>query len=310
MKKCTSTLLFLSFLLVVNAQITLTAESHLMQVGDFRDYFQIVNPVNDLTKAGANQVWDFTETTDGVSAVCISPSQGFSNANIVNTCGGPLEYYSNSDSSVVFWGVVQELISQEVYQVGYRILKFPFTYTDSYTDSMAFYIYDNATYDTYYYEGTVTVEADGYGTVILPYATIENVLRIRITKNITGGSSSRTTFYWYDLHNNHFIASYKRYNVNQSRARYLDEPYLITSFNIPKEYDFNILPNPANDYFIIDNPHGEMKGHLYNVDGKYCKSINITNGRQFIDIVDLPAGIYIIKCIVDNHVFSKKVAIK
>ena len=93
MKKSLLIIFFLSFFcLGTQAQITLTADTHTPQVGDFKDYFVIENPVNDLTQGGPDQVWDFSGNTEGLSAMCFGDASqsiyygNFAGTDLYNHC--------------------------------------------------------------------------------------------------------------------------------------------------------------------------------------------------------------------------------
>ena len=55
-----------------------------------------------------------------------------------------------------------------------------------------------------------------------------------------------------------------------------------------------LLPNPADDAFLLRNLKEQQTVSIYALDGRIMKSIE-TAGDQWIDISDLPIGLYLVK---------------
>ena len=55
-----------------------------------------------------------------------------------------------------------------------------------------------------------------------------------------------------------------------------------------------LLPNPADDAFLLRNLKEQQTVSIYALDGRIMKSIE-TAGDQWIDISDLPIGHYLVK---------------
>ena len=55
-----------------------------------------------------------------------------------------------------------------------------------------------------------------------------------------------------------------------------------------------LSPNPVHDAFMLNNLNGKESIHVYALDGRLMKSIEASEG-QWIDISDLPIGLYLVK---------------
>jgi len=63
-----------------------------------------------------------------------------------------------------------------------------------------------------------------------------------------------------------------------------------------KSADFNIFPNPAKTFILIEhNNKKEENIKIFDITGKYVKELNINSEKLKIDISDLEKGIYFIK---------------
>jgi hypothetical protein len=75
------------------------------------------------------------------------------------------------------------------------------------------------------------------------------------------------------------------------------------------EAAINIYPNPATDYFIVENAvDAEMK--LYDMNGRLVISHTISEIDENIDVSKLGSGIYFVTLSADNDEVSKKLMIR
>jgi hypothetical protein len=73
--------------------------------------------------------------------------------------------------------------------------------------------------------------------------------------------------------------------------------------------DIKVFPNPATDYFQINNALAVKKVVVYNMFGKEVKVLFNHNNTQH-DVTDLKSGMYIIKMLDDRNKVVKSVKLQ
>lgn len=171
--------------------------------------------------------------------------------------------------------------------------------------------------------GTQSYEVDGWGTLITPYGTFENVLRITRTATETLGGgltvlTERTQTSWYSpdypvavldivtdfsstmgmpLDSTQTISAMVSYTPNNTVG--------IDDHN--PENTFIIYPNPTTDQISINfeglNQNTILK--IYSTTGKLTKEVSLTANEK-IDVSALSPGIYIAVIQVDGKRFTQK----
>ncbi len=195
MKRTILTLVLSSSLLTCFAQApTITADNN-YEVGQ-RQVTYVADTVGIMPGSGGENVtWDFSAlkrhpNNDSVVTNYYAPSsttyaQDFPNANIASNSvsGTSTAFYNMSSSKVEMQGVVTQAQAQtikQIYSNPHVMYTFPMTYNYSFSDDFAANYTANAM--DIYRTGTSTVNADGYGTVIIGNRTFTDVLRLH---NIT-----------------------------------------------------------------------------------------------------------------------------
>lgn len=59
--------------------------------------------------------------------------------------------------------------------------------------------------------------------------------------------------------------------------------------------EINIYPNPANDYFMVDNDVAINRLQVFNVIGRQMKDYLVLNQQQQFNISDLNSGLYLVR---------------
>lgn len=168
--------------------------------------------------AGANMTWDMSkykpngETFTLEFATPSSTLYGseFPKANIAQKSDSAATYYLIDGNDWIRLGVGyaggrEKLTDTEL------MLKVPFTYGDSFSDTFAGTItHEGGTTNR---SGTLTATADGYGTLITPNGTYTNVLRIKFEQKITDVTqgfetkTNVTSYSWFDTKTRYSIAN-------------------------------------------------------------------------------------------------------
>ncbi|MFG6685134.1 T9SS type A sorting domain-containing protein [Mariniflexile sp. HNIBRBA6329] len=332
MQKITLTILSFIMAISLNAQITLTSATSSPQIGDTFDYISIPNYTFDVSQSGANQTWDFSSATGSTAVTnyvdltsALEPST-FPQANTVALTANPNAetYFSNSTSGQTIEGFYSPGLLREIYTDKREFIKYPITYNDIFNETFSGTSENIAAGQTYIRTGTTEISADGYGTLILPYTTVNNVLRIKITNTYSDtfmgfpiGPYNDVILVWYNATTKTAIASTSNsfYNGSllSSYATYLDQSDLVLTTN-NSEWDKNqvsVFPNPANDYVYIKNKTDKaLPIEIYDAQCRIIKTLDIKKGENEINISSLNSGIYIIKFFYNSYFHTQKMVVK
>lgn len=77
---------------------------------------------------------------------------------------------------------------------------------------------------------------------------------------------------------------------------------------VDKKADFAIYPNPTSDYIRLKTDKKVQQTQLYDISGKLVYQSN--NGGKEISVKSLNKGLYILKAVVDNEVYTEKILVK
>lgn len=182
------------------AQPTLTNKS-IPSVGEKYTYSNYDTVGVKQGNAGANVTWDFSKlkklsgADKTINFEIVDPSNtshadNFKDAtyaykqSIENT-NNAYSYYKSSNDKIERLGTGFD-DGAEILSDWELISKFPFTYQNSYTDKFIgkLDVMADGEKMTLNRGGEISVLADGYGTIILPNGTFNNVLRLKITQSI------------------------------------------------------------------------------------------------------------------------------
>ncbi|HOK39009.1 MAG TPA: hypothetical protein P5538_08315 [Bacteroidales bacterium] len=327
------------------AQVVLTADKHLPVAGDKNVFVEYEIP--QVGGPGRNQIWDFSalNTTGNIKFSYFN--QGEKNLldefNIRNalvlTQGKDNYYHQISKNNYSLAG-----FSNQDYMIYYDKpivrLKYPFAFTDIYeSDFAAKAISRNGTETEI--TGNYKIEADAYGTVILPGNNI-NALRIKIESLSVQVSRCREVrihsikYLWYSDIQKYPVASLlmeKRYFcdgketesqffwINQNFLEKQTASTLENTLEIELSSDMSVFPNPLKD---------EAQIRLSLFEDSYCKiSLKGVAGNHISEIVNnqyfkagtyyfminknqlsLLPGVYLVELYVNNQKIVKKIVLQ
>lgn len=238
--------------------------------------------------AGANITWDFSNLTyDPAIQITkvVNPSltSHFGTYSMANFCiqsnadGNTLySYYSAQNNGIYKLG---EGVSDDVpFEVDYLAnsklwVKFPFVYNEQITDTWA-----GASES-----GTETIVYDGYGTIITPFATFNNVVRIKEIRE------DYTSYTWFST--NPVFQIFEIATQFSVIAKNIPEQVLKTDKLLMAD-PFAMYPNPASDFVILDTKGIEGRLVMYDASGRQVKQIDIRDGLQHLEVSDLSPGMY------------------
>ncbi len=268
--------------------------------------------------AGANQTWDLSAlTSDSTAVASYVPPQSTANYSSFTTAtaaqslgGSDYTYFKCNSSGVELLGVNSgtDLI---IYQNSERIMAYPCAYNTQWVDafSSSFTISGFAITRS----GNISGNADGYGSVIMPYGTVSNILRVKTTEiysDVTPFGNidyNFVSYYYYKPGLHTPVAGVRDYTVTTlgspsqvQSADYVDQSAVGMEEALRYEIGVDVFPNPARDnvsvVFGADGSQG-LRLEVIDLTGKVVvrqdlgkRSAGIQ--RQDIDIAGLAAGLY------------------
>jgi hypothetical protein len=152
-----------------------------------------------------------------------------------------------------------------------------------------------------------TLYADAWGTLTTDYGTYE-VLRIHETGisidsvfgyngpiSIISFEVARDTinnyYFWAKELRNPLMTLHCDYDGNIERIDYLMGA-IYSENNLSINENFSIFPNPASDFFVINNAIGDVK--IFSIDGKLIKQFVSDVNQQVISTDSFDPGVYFI----------------
>ena len=181
----TSFLITLLFPFSMQAQGPVLDSTVAITVGQNASINVINNALNIPSgNAGASQIYDYSALPSfnsnyeilGIDNLTSPYATTYADANATvswSSFGSPYYHFLLSDTSYIYLGGGGSFGQYEYLDV-YEQLRFPFAYTDTYTDTFV------AVSNTGGYRaGSVTVSGDGYGDLLVPGSTFNNVLRVK-----------------------------------------------------------------------------------------------------------------------------------
>ena len=270
----------------------------------------------DLPTSGANSIWDlsgavgsFTRTVEW-GPVTYNQSS-FPEASLYRDGEGQ-QWWSVAADSVSYYGR-QQLLSIEAYDDPKLVLRLPLVLGDSWSD-----LFDGWAVGYASVSGEFTAEVTGYGTLVLPDETYDDVLRLDIvdsTLRVPFGSGpsvltvdSLARFYkpgipWYlaevmkrttftgttsQVSNNYLTYMAPDLNVGQQEVLTEDGP-------------IKLFPNPTTDHLLLDglSPNENYSYVVVDVSGRMVRTpafFSALEGvsRARIDLTDIAPGHYTI----------------
>ena len=314
------------------AQPTLTAAGINPVIGDVTSVTSSTAAISPGS-SGANQTWNLsitgTASTNTAVAVSSTPSgSSFPGSNIaVGTSTSAYVYYNASSTAFQYYGS-KSTQGVQYYSNPEDFLHFPCTYNSTYTDAFAC-TYTSST--TIYRNGTVTVTADGYGTLTTPAGTFSNVMRVHLFENyrdsgnISGFASvtnlQNDEYLWF-LNSNHtaiasvasLTTSVSGFNTVANTCSYANS--VVTGINNADNLisSCNLFPNPTSNNLTLNinlTDAQKLSLKLYNSLGAQVGTAINTDGVQGLndvklDVATLPEGIYFVQISLNGVLTSAK----
>ncbi len=337
MKKLMITSIILGcFIIPSQAQFLMKSNSHILRAGD-EHYFNIAQNV-DPGLSGASVSWNFSQLEDKstltsymYSAYSTPNSADIPEANTVLEEYDTKFYFKVSDGIIEQYGTVTKNNTITKYDKPFVKMIFPFNYGDQYSGEFSGSIEGNNNYKANF-TGTFSLEADAYGTLILPGGiTYHNVFRIKTIKeqcyNNKACNCATISYKWYSENVRYplltIIQSQNSKGIKTFRTAYYsraenkdndhDQTLRLGSENI----EAKIYPNPFMDEFKLDYSIGidsDVNIEIYDNSGRKVNSVykqsqkagSYSETFRKDDLGD-QLGMFHIRIIVGEEVVSKTI---
>lgn len=316
--------------IVATAQTTITSSTHGHQIGDVVVWHNTNVPVNavDPGEEGPDQIWDFStfttnytfsnEYVDPANTPFAAQASGSNIAvyhNIVNNDAYTFCQMNNQQMSHTGGGWTEsggqlyyDLTDPAIVQV------YPFSYEDVFSDSYSYSIdYNQLGYDmVVQISGTLTMEADAWGTITTALGTYGNALRVKeiysesvstyIDGQLISTNAALETFYkWYAPNKRaavfeyHFIAG----DEMSHSIMYSDNTVGMNEVNINS---VEVYPNPAKNTLRINwKPRENVRClSVLNSIGQHVYQSSTVSCPFSIDVGNLNEGLYIVQITMTN----------
>lgn len=273
----------------------------------------------NLQGTGPGQAWNASTAQVNASAQVLfiapaSASASIPNADVVQAEGGSETYYEvGADGLYVVGSYLQSLPITSVYTDPERVMAYPCTLGTAWSDAYAgSYTYQG---NTYQQAGTDQFEATGYGTLQLPWGTVDNVLRIDGTGTYTEDGNGNTYVYEADF------TVFHKPGVGNFVARAVDGSATLNGAPAGVQQSFvflqassigmdeaamrgfgvEVFPNPANDAAsVVFGAEGDLRLALFDGAGRQVLVQDLGHRapgvhRAEIALGELPAGLYTLR---------------
>ena len=219
------------------------------------------------------------------------------------------EYYQLTTDTWENWGEYSPSTAHEIYQNADKRLQFPFSYGESFVDTYAKTNYSNATTISSNQTGSRTVSFDGFGTLLLPQGTFNNVGLIRELRTNSLGPDS-TTYSWWDIANGKQLLFFSENNGNVNVAYNNDNPLSVAEVNALN--NIQIFPNPSNGNFKITTENqSELKNiTIYNALGQIIYSNDAPQQINEVNLSTEAHGICFVSISTADKNYIKKILLK
>lgn len=264
--------------------------------------------------AGANQTWNFSgvQTLGQSTGTCTNPAQTpqaafFPTATQATTFGSGNSFIKVTNTEI---SAVGSYDGQSVFinSDPEKIFQFPFAYQQTFTDPWALsYSFQGVTVNR---KGTTTVTYDGYGTLVTPEITLQNVTRVKLIQDsydVIVGEEEDTIFYHQEIYSWVRDGHTSLFSVGKFQRIYEGEVIQtvesgsyraaasLSVDEFAKAPEVSVYPNPSSGQVTIE-AEGLGFVNLMSMEGKLLKGFPVSSSQTVLTL-DLPAGIYVAQCV-------------
>jgi len=256
--------------------------------------------------AGNNVTWDLSglSSIGSITVNTLGPDASYPGST------HNLEYVGTSNLHVAL-NPSEFLINAEitpnaevVYSDPHKMYQFPMTMGSAFTDNFSGTIDQQGL--TMQRSGTVTVDVDGYGTLITPAGTFQNVLRVRNVKNVQDdfmGNVIETDiemYTWIKAGTHIELANIQTISMmGQSMNAAMFSGNVLSLENQSLINPLTLYPNPALDIVTLQYDLEIDNVEVFDLNGRSI-AVDFNAPSKSIDISNLNTGIYYVTVISNN----------
>jgi Secretion system C-terminal sorting domain len=298
------------------AQPTLTSANVGWNVGDSFQVVETASGSYNVGTAGPIGVYDFSSCTGTAVTVtnlapdAVSGGAQF-NANIAQAIAtGGYSFVTSTSTDIAISGIMANGVSMN-FSDPMSYIKLPMLYNGNATDNYAASFTSNGV--TINRSGNSTFTADGYGTMHLPWGTVNNVLRVHFTSNMIDDASVLTIDYVYDGYY-YFAPGYhvilaSVMTITSNGTPDTTVQYLAANpVGVEEEAGqpmLEVYPNPTNGMLTWKCSSNVEAFSVYNQMGLLQKTGAVQRATTHsVDVSELPCGVYFYQAIVNNRSIS------
>jgi len=329
MKKLFTITLAVVFSSLIQAQPTLNGNDVLYSAGQtYAVHFGTQSGLS-AGSSGTGVTWDFSTiscpTNQSVSLLATAGQPGASNfpsANLTMTDANIYSYEFTDNTSWIRLGAYQISSSTAItFTNSEKLIEFPISFNDTQTDAFS----GSSVPSGINRGGDVTSQYDGFGTLILPYGIISNVIRIHVSEDYSDEivSYGMTIDYITDVYMffkqgiNYPLLAITSFTSSSSGstqyATYLDQSHVGISEQGTLA-GFSLYPNPANDFVMAEFESDaagiaeiritDMSGKLISISQSEIDGAGLQN--IMLDVSNFQTGLYIVSVSIgDNTSYIK-----
>lgn len=317
MKKDSYAVLILLFFSVLSAKAQPTLSSANNPVAGESYYYRVTDTIAQPGPGGTGQTWNFTGvqvTLNTVIVHYVTPAStpyaaSFPGANLASYVQpGDYNYYTTGSSGFSYKGRGNGSDIASITGSNYLLLSYPLSYGSNITNTIS------GTTSVATISGTVNIFADGTGTLRLPSITYNNVLRVKVTEDITFSFGPGVdeivhteSYYWY---NSTYRGPLMRLIVSTTSgiASGYSKSVGVADFGLgledlarPSLGALSVYPSPATSAAQVELEvlkAGATEFALLDLTGREVQRWNeqLTPGtyKRRLEVADLPRGIYLL----------------
>ncbi|MGB0403898.1 MAG: T9SS type A sorting domain-containing protein [Salibacteraceae bacterium] len=328
MKKIYLALLSTVFALGTNAQVTLTQNNCVPPIGSTFDYHVSSTATPETGGMGTGLTWDWSNFTGTLTkhtydaASTGSDAANQPNTDLVEKVSGVENYYVSSSSGYSLAGQHIPSSARVNFTDPRETLIFPMAYGHSSSNTFSGSFSNLGAGQNFDRGGTVVLNISGSGTLILPYGTVSNVVRV-ISAADYGDSQSGvqlisyvdTIITFYDGFNKNFLASNTVFYSNGSKlyeySAVADKNSVgVQSINYSNDL-LKMYPNPAKNETTLMGLENVDMVSICDLSGKIIEEIEVSGMNSYqLYLSSYKSGVYVIRSMSGSNISVSRLVVE